>query len=171
MPRASLRNELPPSIESNRNRTPPAEGCNLTASSSTSCSSISSSSLEFSEGEGGSRCSNIAPPDLTSAEKELHETTRCLAEVARIADLYRPVLQDSLVSNYEAFVSALPNLHNKHMSSSADTKDSDSSINHISRLALLRIPLRRLWYYQQVFKRLVEIQGNEHPDREDSNGN
>ncbi|VUZ48573.1 unnamed protein product, partial [Hymenolepis diminuta] len=169
VPRASLRNELPPSIESNRNRTPPAEGCNLTTSSSTSCSSISSSSLEFSDGEGGSRCSNIAPPDLTSAEKELHETTRCLAEVARIADLYRPVLQESLVSNYEAFVSALPNLHNKHMSSSADSKDSDSSINHLSRLALLRIPLRRLWYYQQIFKRLVEVQGNEHPDREDSN--
>ncbi|VDO06430.1 unnamed protein product [Rodentolepis nana] len=167
VPRSSFRNELPASIEDNRNRTPPAEGCNLTASSSTSCSSIYPSSFEISDGEG-SRRSNTPPPDLVSAEKELHETTRCLAEVARIADIYRPALQDNLVSSYEVFVSGIPTLHHKHISSSVENKDSDRSNNHLSSLALLRIPLRRIWYYQQVFKRLLEVQGNENPDRDDT---
>ncbi|KAM7541539.1 hypothetical protein Aperf_G00000020458 [Anoplocephala perfoliata] len=165
VPRSSSRNELPPSIESSHNRPPPAEGCNLTASS-TSCSSFSSS-LEISDAELGSLRSSTAPPDLASAERELRETTRCLAEVARIADIYRLVLQDELATHYEAFVSALPDLLNKHLSSNVDKED--ALVSGPSRLTLLRIPIRRIWYYHQVFKRLAELQGKEHLDREDAN--
>ncbi|KAH9285536.1 putative ferm, rhogef and pleckstrin domain-containing protein [Echinococcus granulosus] len=165
VPRSSSRNELPPS-ETNRNRTPPAEGCNLTASSS-SCSSFSSSST--SSNVESSYQSVASPPDLASAERELRETTRCLAEMARIADVYRHPLLDGIVSRYEGFLTALPELLSKHIPRYMENESSDCVAGYPSRLALLRVPARRLWYYTQAFRRLAELYGDEHPDLDDCN--
>ncbi|KAL5961231.1 FERM ARHGEF and pleckstrin domain-containing protein 1 [Taenia solium] len=169
VPRSSSRNELPPSIETSRNRTPPAEGCNLTASSSSlSCSSFSSSP-RISDVERSSYQPVAPPPDLASAERELRETTRCLAEMARIADVYRHPLLDGIVSRYENFLAALPELLSRHIPRYMENEGSECVAGYPSRLALLRVPARRLWYYTQAFRRLAELYGDEHPDLDDCN--
>ncbi|VDM30407.1 unnamed protein product [Hydatigera taeniaeformis] len=171
VPRSSSRNELPPSIETSRNQTPPADGCNLTASSSPSTSSCysSSSSPAISDVERSSYQLVAPPPDLTSAERELRETTRCLAEMARIADVYRHPLLDSIVSRYEDLLAALPELLSKYIPRYVENEDSECVAGYPSRLALLRVPARRLWYYTQAFRRLAELYGDEHPDLDDCN--
>ncbi|KAL5112039.1 FERM ARHGEF and pleckstrin domain-containing protein 2 [Taenia crassiceps] len=170
VPRSSSRNELPPSVEASRNRTPPAEGCNLTASSSSSlsCSSFSSSP-PISDVERSSYQSVAPPPDLASAERELRETTRCLAEKARIADIYRHPLLDGIISCYEDFLAALPELLSRYIPRHMENEGSECMAGYPSRLALLRVPARRLWYYTQAFRRLAELYGDEHPDLDDCN--
>ncbi|VDD75136.1 unnamed protein product [Mesocestoides corti] len=167
VPRSSSRNELPPSIEGNRSQIPPAEGCYLTTSSTSYSSFVSSS--DNSDVEHLSQITETPLADLASAEAELRETTRCLADLARIADVYRQPLLEVLVSLYECFLHALPGLLKEHISKIAGHDESGLMDNYPSRLALLRAPARRLWYYTQAFRRLATFYGTEHPDLDDCN--
>ena len=171
VPRSSSRNELPPSIEKARNRSSPAEGCNLTGST-TSCSSFTSSP-EVSDGEMhvsqfGGVTATACPADLTVAEKELRETTRSLAEVARIGDIYKQALLGGLLSYYEDFFTALLDILNKYTQLSKDEPPVCVK-SFSSTLVLLKIPSRRLWYYIDAFRRLAELYGKDHPDLGDCN--
>ncbi|EUB65094.1 FERM, RhoGEF and pleckstrin domain-containing protein [Echinococcus granulosus] len=89
--------------------------------------------------------------------------------MARIADVYRHPLLDGIVSRYEGFLTALPELLSKHIPRYMENESSDCVAGYPSRLALLRVPARRLWYYTQAFRRLAELYGDEHPDLDDCN--
>lgn len=90
--------------------------------------------------------------------------------MARIADVYRHPLLDGIVSRYEDFLAALPELLSRHIPRYMENEGSERVAGYPSRLALLRVPARRLWYYAQAFRRLADLYGDEHPDLDDCNG-
>lgn len=171
VPRSSSRNELPLSIENVRSDISYAEGCDLTSSSSSRSSFASH--LEVS-GRGRNINKSGSVPSACSiyiaeAEIELRETTRSLAEVARVADVYRRPLLDILVSYYEKFFAALLNIPNK-IAELSKKETSDYVKSTLSTLVLLKFPSRRLRYYIGIFRRLAVLYENEHPDSSDCNG-